>query len=112
LELANILVDAVAEKKGSDILLLDISSQAVFADYFLLCTGDTEPQLRALSQSALGSAKQNAGASPRGTEGAPADGWVLLDFGDVVVHLFSPRQREYYDLESLWHDGRVVIRMQ
>lgn len=106
------LVDAVVDKKGSDILLLDISDQAVFADYFLLATGETEPQLRALSQSALGMAKESAGASPRGTEGEPANGWVLLDFGDVVVHLFLPRQRAYYDLESLWHNGRVVIRMQ
>lgn len=102
----------MVEKKGSDILLLDISDQAVFADYFLICTGETEPQLRALSQSALGMAKQDAGATPRGTEGEPAHGWVLLDFGDVVVHLFLPRKRKYYDLESLWHNGRVVIRMQ
>lgn len=102
----------MAEKKGSDILLLDISDHAIFADYFVICTGETEPQLRALSQSALASAKENAGTNPRGTEGAPADGWVLLDFGDVVAHLFLPRQRSYYDLESLWHKGRVVIRMQ
>ncbi|MEZ4516957.1 MAG: ribosome silencing factor [Chloroflexota bacterium] len=112
MELAHLLVDAVVEKKGSDILLLDIRDQAVFADYFLLCTGETEPQLRALSQSALGTAKQNAGTSPLGTEGEPANGWVLLDFGDVVAHFFLPRTREYYDLESLWHDGRVVLRMQ
>lgn len=112
LELAHLLVDALLEKKGSDILLLDIRDQAVFADYFLIATGDTEPQLRALSQAALEAGKNNAGARPLGTEGQPADGWVLLDFGDVVVHLFAPRSRDYYDLESLWHEGRVVMRMQ
>lgn len=112
LELANLLVDAVAEKKGSDILLLDIKDQAVFADYFLICNGETEPQLRALAQSALSAAKDGTGNPARGTEGDPAGGWVLLDFGDVVVHLFLPRQRAYYDLESLWHNGRVIVRMQ
>ena len=106
------LVDAVAEKKGSDILLLDIRDQSVFADFFLICNGETEPQLRALSQSALSVAKESTGVPARSTEGDPSSGWVLLDFGDVVVHLFLPRQRAYYDLESLWHDGRVVIRMQ
>lgn len=49
---------------------------------------------------------------PRGTEGEPADGWILVDYGDVVVHLFAPVWRSYYDLESLWHEARVVMRMQ
>ena len=100
------------EKKGIDILVLDIHAQAIFADFFVICSGDSEPQLRALMQAALGEAKKQAGRMPKGVEGTPADGWVLVDFGDVVVHLFSPTKRGYYDLESLWHQGRVVIRMQ
>ena len=100
------------EKKGIDILVLDIHAQASFADFFVICSGDSEPQLRALMQAALGEAKKQAGRMPKGVEGTPADGWVLVDFGDVVVHLFSPTKRGYYDLESLWHQGRVVIRMQ
>lgn len=92
--------------------MLDIHAQAIFADFFVICSGESEPQLRALSQAALGEAKKQAGRMPKGVEGAPADGWVLVDFGDVVVHLFSPEKRHYYDLESLWHQGRVVVRMQ
>ena len=106
------LVDALLDKKGIDILALDIHTQAIFADYFVICSGDSEPQLRALTQAALESAKKQAGRMPKGVEGTPADGWVLVDFGDVVVHLFSPQKRAYYDLESLWHNGRVVVRMQ
>ncbi len=106
------LVDALLDKKGIDILVLDIHAQAIFADFFVICSGDSEPQLRALMQSVLGEAKQKGGRLPKGVEGAPLDGWVLVDFGDVVVHLFSPEKRAYYDLESLWHQGRVVVRMQ
>lgn len=112
LELAHLLVDALLDKKGIDILVLDIHAQAIFADFFVICSGDSEPQLRALMQSVLGEAKQKGGRLPKGVEGAPLDGWVLVDFGDVVVHLFSPEKRAYYDLESLWHQGRVVVRMQ
>jgi ribosome-associated protein len=112
LELTHLLVDALQEKKGIDILVLDIHTQAIFADYFVICSGDSEPQLRALTQAALGEAKKVGQRMPKGVEGTPADGWVLIDFGDVVVHLFAPEKRAYYDLESLWHAGRVVIRMQ
>ncbi len=106
------LVDALQDKKGIDILVLDLHSQAIFADYFVLCSGDSEPQLRALMQAAQAEAKKIGGRMPKGVEGMPADGWILIDFGDVVVHLFATEKRAYYDLESLWHKGRVVVRMQ
>ena len=112
MELTQLLVDALLDKKGVDILALDIHAQAIFADFFVICSGESEPQLRALTQAALESAKKEGGRMPKGVEGLPADGWVLVDFGDVVVHLFSPQKRSYYDLESLWHNGRVVVRMQ
>lgn len=112
LELTRLLVDALLDKKGIDILVLDIHAQAIFADFFVICSGDSEPQLRALSQAALLEAKKQGERMPKGVEGTPADGWILIDFGDVVVHLFSPEKRSYYDLESLWHQGRVVVRMQ
>jgi ribosome-associated protein len=112
LELTHLLVDALQDKKGIDILVLDITTQAVFADYFVICSGESEPQLRALTQAAQGEAKKVGGRMPKGVEGTPADGWILVDFGDVVVHLFSPEKREYYDLETLWHKGHVIVRMQ
>lgn len=112
LELTNLLVDALQDKKGIDILVLDIHAQAVFADYFVIVSGESEPQLRALMQAVQLEAKNVGGRLPKGVEGAPADGWVLVDFGDVVVHIFESEKRAYYDLESLWHRGRVVVRIQ
>lgn len=112
LELTHLLVDALLDKKGVDILVLDIHEQAIFADYFVLCNGESEPQLRALTQAVVENAKKDGERRPKGIEGQPVDGWILIDFGDVVVHLFSPEKREYYDLESLWHQSRVVVRMQ
>lgn len=110
--MTHLLVDALQDKKGIDILVLDLHSQAIFADYFVICSGESEPQLRALMQAAQIEAKKQGDRMPKGVEGAPADGWILIDFGDVVVHLFAVEKRAYYDLESLWHKGRVVIRMQ
>lgn len=112
MEFTHLLVDALLDKKGVDILVLDIHEQAIFADYFIICSGESEPQLRALTQAVLEVAKKTADRMPKGVEGLPFDGWVLVDFGEIVVHLFAPEKREYYDLESLWHNGRVVVRMQ
>ncbi len=112
LELTYLIVDALQDKKGIDILVLDLHSQAVFADFFVICSGESEPQLRALMRAVQIEAKEKGGRMPKGVEGTPADGWILIDYGDVVVHLFDEEKRAYYDLESLWHKGRVVVRMQ
>lgn len=112
LELAHLLVDSLLEKKGSDILLLDIREHAAFADYFLLCSGENDRQLKALAENVALDAKKDGQARPMGYEGAAEDGWVLIDFGDLIVHLFSPEKRAYYNLETLWDDAHVVMRMQ
>lgn len=112
LELAHILVDAILDKKGGDIVLLDISKEAVFTNYFLICNGDNDRQLQALVDGIQGDAKKKADTLPWGTEGEPTSGWVLLDYGDLIVHLFNPEMRAYYNLEELWHDSHVVLRLQ
>ena len=112
LELAHLLVETVLDKKGSDITLLDLREQAVFADYFLICNGENDRQLRALANSIAQDAKQKAKALAKSIEGSPESGWVLVDFGDLLVHLFSPDMRHYYDLEDLWDAAHVVMRMQ
>ncbi len=106
------LVDTIIDKKGSDITLLDLREQAVFADYFLICNGENDRQLRAMANSVAQDAKQKARALARSIEGSPESGWVLVDFGDLLVHLFSPDMRHYYDLEGLWGNAHVVMRMQ
>ncbi len=106
------LVDIIVDKKGSDIILLDIRDYASFADYFLIGNGENERQLKTLAEDVALKAKSEANTNALGIEGLPSAGWVLIDFGDLVVHLFSPQKRDYYGLEEIWHDGRVVMRMQ
>lgn len=112
LELAHLLVDSILDKKGSNITLLDIRDQAVFADYFLICTGENNRQLQAMADGLWEDAKKKANVRVNTLEGEPESGWVLLDFGDLIVHVFSPEKRTFYNLEELWNKGHVVLRMQ
>ncbi len=106
------MVDSILDKKGSDITLLDLREQAVFSDYFLLCSGENPRQLRALVDSVTQEAKENGRILANSIEGDAESGWALVDFGDLIVHIFAPEKRDYYDLEGLWSDARVVLRMQ
>jgi ribosome-associated protein len=99
------------EKKGEDILLMDIHSISDFTDYFILCTGTSDRMLQALSDAVVDGARQHFHLRGR-PEGTPQDGWVLVDFGDIIVHLFSPDRRDYYRLEELWGSGKVLLRLQ
>jgi ribosome-associated protein len=111
IDLAHLLVDTVIDKKGENILLLDIREQTVFCDYFLFCSAENQRQLQALAEALIEKAKKEADWLSRGLEGEAESGWLLLDFGDLIVHLFSPEQRAYYNLEELWHEARVVVRV-
>lgn len=110
-DLAHLLVDSVLDKKASDIVLLDIHQKAVFADYFLICNGESERQLRALVDGVVEDAREKAGVRPSGIEGEPEGGWILVDFGDLIVHVFSEETRSYYNLEDLWSDAQVMLRV-
>ncbi len=104
-------MDALEDKKGEDILLLDIKDVASFTDYFIICNGTSDRMLDALAKSVLEATKKDYKKKSR-VEGKSQEGWLVMDFGDVVVHLFSPDQREFYDLEELWSDGKVLLRVQ
>jgi ribosome-associated protein len=108
--LARRLVDVLSEKQASDILLLDLRGVASFTDYFVIATGETRRQLEALL-SHLEEELERDGVSLLGREGDPESGWVLLDLGDIVVHIFGPEERSYYDLEGMWHRARPVVRI-
>jgi ribosome-associated protein len=92
-------------------LLLDIKDVASFTDYFILCNGTSDRMLDGLAKGVLEATKKNYKKKSR-VEGQAREGWLVMDFGDVVVHLFSPDMREYYDLEELWSDGKVLLRVQ
>lgn len=112
LELARAVVDVLDEHKGEDILLLDLQGICSFADYFVVCTGASERTLGALAEEVVRQLKRGRRVVARGREGEADSGWILLDFGDVIVHLLSQDLRDYYRLEELWRTGRVVLRVQ
>ncbi len=105
------MIDTIADKKASDILLLDLRQQSIFTDYFLLCSTTNERQLRAIAESVWDDAKLKADIVGMSIEGTPQSGWMLVDFGDLVVHIFMEEQRAYYDLEELWSESSIVMRM-
>ncbi len=111
LQFAKDVVDVLEEKKGEDILLLDVRALSPFTDYFVICSGGSNRTLQALVEAVREMAHKGY-SIPSRVEGRPQDGWLLVDFGDVVLHVFSPDQRDYYQLEELWSAARVVLRMQ
>lgn len=104
-------MDALEEKKGEDILLINIQEIANFADYFVLCSGSSDRMLEALADNVLTKARETYKLKGK-REGRSNDGWLVIDFGDVVVHIFTPDQREYYQLEKLWDRGKVLLHLQ
>ena len=106
-EMALLLVRALDSKKGQDILLLETDGLTTLSDYFVLCTGTSAPQLKALADAAERSMKEND-ILPHHVEGHRGGTWILQDYGDVVLHLFSPEAREFYDLDRLWQVAKKV----
>ena len=96
---------------GSDIVLLDMDGVSLLADYFVLCNAESRPQFRAIREEVEKQAKA-AGGRRLHVEGEAESGWVLLDYGAVVVHIFDPELRAYYNLEQLWKEARLVVRIQ
>jgi len=111
LELARHIVEVIADKKGENIVLLDIRDISILADYFVIASATSERQAQAVIEAVYEETKKALDVRPLHTEGEPASGWVLMDYGSVVVHLFAPEVRAYYDLGGLWREGRVVVRM-
>ena len=111
IDLARYMVDAITSKMGADILLLDLSGVTLIADYFIIATAESQRQLSAISEEIVQQVKEGQQISPLSVEGTAASGWVLVDYGGVVVHLFTPKQREFYRLEDLWAEARTVVRI-
>jgi ribosome-associated protein len=97
--------------KGEDIVLMDIHDVADFTSYFIICTGTSDRLLDALAKSVMDKARDIHKRHGR-LEGIPSAGWLVVDFGDIMVHIFSRDQRDYYQLEQLWSKGKVLLRLQ
>ena len=104
-------MDVIADRKGEDVLLLDIRDVTILADYFVIGSAVSKRQTRAMVNGIIEETKENFDTKPLRVEGEPESGWVLMDYGAVVVHLFAPEARDYYDLEGFWEDARVVVRI-
>lgn len=111
LDLSRSIVGALEDKKGEDIVLLELKDISAITDYFVLCTGTSDRMLDALADTVLEQIRKSLKKKGR-KEGLSRDGWLVVDSGDVVVHLFSPDQRDYYELEDLWKAGKVLVRVQ
>lgn len=106
-EMARIAYNALAEKKGEDIKVIDISNVSVLADYFIIANGNNVSQVKALVEE-VEEKLYKAGFQVKQREGYGTGSWVLLDFGDIIVHVFDKENRLFYDLERIWSDGKTV----
>jgi ribosome-associated protein len=99
------------EKKGENIILIDLHDIAIFADFFVICSGTTDRMVQALVDSATDQVKKQYRLRGK-VEGIADSGWVLVDFGEIILHVFSPQRRDYYRLEDLWSEGKTLLHVQ
>lgn len=110
--LSRTIVNILEDKKGEDILLLDLAGVCSFTDFFVLCSAGSERTLKALSGEVQRRLKEEFGLYAQSVEGDANSRWILHDYGDVILHLFSPELRAYYRLEELWKEGQVLVHLQ
>lgn len=107
MEMAKLAIEALEDKKAEDIRVIDISEVSVIADYFLIAGGSNRSQIQALCDN-VDEKLGRAGYPSKQIEGYDTANWILMDFGDVIVHIFDKENRLLYDLERIWRDGRQI----
>jgi ribosome-associated protein len=111
LTMARAIVDVAVDKKASDVTLMEIGQVTTLADFFVIATGNSDRQIGAIASGIRDQMKEQ-GLTLLQQEGESSEGWVLLDYGQIVVHVFAAEQREYYDLERRWSDAPTLLRIQ
>lgn len=109
-DILEFVVDAAEDKKAMNVTALDLKGISLIADYFVICHGNSETQVQAIATEIRKKAEEHR-VNVRGIEGMDKARWVLVDLGDVVVHVFHRDEREYYNIERLWSDAKVVERV-
>jgi ribosome-associated protein len=99
------------ERKGEDIHLMDIHENSVLADFFVICSGTSQRMVKGLMVEVRDEVKKKFGINAR-LEGEAQSGWLLADYGSVILHIFSPDRRDYYSLEELWAEAKTILRLQ
>jgi len=110
--LARRIVEIAEDKQASDIVLLDLRSISILADYFVICSAGSDRQIKAVTESVTEVLRKEAGARVLHVEGTADSGWVLMDYGAVIVHVFAPAERQFYRLEELWSQAVPVVHIQ
>lgn len=108
-EMAKIVYNALEDKKAEDVVMLEVSDITILADYFIIANGTNSSQVQALVDNVeeqLG----KVGVNPKRVEGIGNTNWILMDYGDIIVHIFSKEDRLFYDLERIWRDGKKVYK--
>jgi len=111
IELARRVVELAEDKKAADIVLLDLTGLTTVADYFVIASGGSERQLDAIAEGVV-SGMRDEKIHAYGREGTAASHWVLVDFGSVILHVFTPPERDYYQLERAWGEAKTILRLQ
>lgn len=109
-DLARKVMDAALNRQASDIVLLDLREICGFTDYFVICSGESERQLKAICDE-IDETLSGESITTRRYQGSAISGWVILDLGDIVVHVFTPDKREYYALERVWDKAPTVVKI-
>ncbi len=99
------------DKKAADIIVLDVAGLTTIAEAFVICTGGSEPQLAAITANIVDGLAAE-GVTPAHRHRSPRSHWIVLDYGSVIVHIFTPPERDYYKLEQLWASAKVLLRIQ
>lgn len=108
-EMAKIAYNALEDKKSEDIRVIEIANISIIADYFIIANGNSSSQVDAMVD-AVEESLGKEGYHPKRVEGVRSSGWILMDYGDVVIHIFSKEDRLFYDLERIWRDGNTVSK--
>lgn len=103
--LAKLCAEYAANKKAEDIIAIDLRGISGFTDFFVICSGTSEPHLKAIANEIHGQLKKDHGVNAHKVDGFPMSQWIVMDFSDVVVHIFHEEKRRYYCLEELWGDA-------
>ena len=110
-ELAKVAVAGLADKKADDIRIIDISEVSVMADYFIIASGTNRNQVQAMADN-VEEKLHDEGIRPRQIEGYQTANWILMDFNDIIVHIFNEEDRLFYNLEKIWLDGKLIDKDQ
>jgi ribosome-associated protein len=110
-EIVKLVYEALEEKKGEDIQVIEIKDISIIADYFIIANGTNAPQVDALVSN-VKDVLGRIGYEPKRIEGIRSASWILMDYGDVVVHIFSKEDRLFYNLERIWRDGKTISKEQ